>query len=93
MFKDSSRKSESRSDADNEGLAEHLSQKLGVSNKLPLYAVGYSGIPRSTIDRHLTTALEKGDIPIKLFMHLIKNEPLWRNYKEKKLKRTEGDRA
>ena len=81
--------SESRSDSQNEDLASYIAQKLSSTNTLPFLAVGYSRIPRTTIDRHLTTALEKGDTPVKLFMHLISNEALWKDYQLKKSKRDE----
>lgn len=59
-------------------------EKLKTSNKLPLLAVGYSGIPRRVIDLHLETALDKGRSSVKLFMHLISREPLWKEYQRKK---------
>jgi hypothetical protein len=92
-FKSYPLRPETRDDGENEALADDLMEKLGSSNRLPLLAVGYSEIPRSTIDRHLTTALEKGRIPVKLFMHLIKKEPLWRKYQQKKSERERNDEA
>jgi hypothetical protein len=80
---------EVRSDGENEALADDLTGKLHSTNRLPLLAVCYSGIPRATIDRHLATALEKGRSPIKLFMHLIGREPLWQRYQRKKAERQE----
>lgn len=83
-------KPEKRSDNENEALADYLVAKFRSPNRLPFLAVGYSGIPRATIDRHVTTALEKGLKPVKLFMHLIKREPLWRNYKQRKRENEAG---
>jgi len=78
---------EVRSDGQNEDLAYRLMDKLHVSEIKPYLAVGYSGIPATVIDRHLATALEVGETPPALFMHLIKQEPLWRTYKLKKAAR------
>ncbi len=80
-------RTERRSDAENEALAAELLTKLRTGNKLPLLAVGYSGIPRDTINRHATTASEKSSTPVKLFMHLIKQEALWQDYQTNKAKR------
>ena len=86
-------RSEQRAHLENEALAEELRTKLSSVNKLPFLAVAYSGIPRDTINRHVTTALERSRTPIKLFMHLIKQEALWRDYQELKEKRKSHDEA
>ena len=81
---------EQRTDSENEALADYLLNKLGTTNKLPLLAVGYSGIPRDTINRHLTTAIERTKTsPIRLFMHLISQEAQWKNYQKRKAERDE----
>jgi hypothetical protein len=84
-------KPEVREDGENEELAERIAQKLGETNKLPFLAVCYSGISSGTIDRHLTTAMEKGRAPTKLFMHLISREPLWQKYQRKKAEKREHE--
>jgi hypothetical protein len=84
-------KPEMREDGENESLAGYIAQKLGSDNQLPFLAVGYSGIPRSTVDRYIATAQEKGRSQVKLFMYLISKEPLWRKYQSNKAKRQNGE--
>lgn len=77
---------EQRTHSQNEELAAYLSEKLSATDSTrELYlAIAYSGIPRSTLERHLATALETGRVPAKLFSFLVCKEPLWLSYKNKK---------
>ncbi len=77
---------EVRVDAENEDLARYLTDVLKSNNWLPFLAVAYCGLPRTTIDRHVATAIEKGKVPAKLFMWLVRREKLWLEYKAKKEK-------
>lgn len=81
---------EKRSHEQNEDLGRYLASKLGATEIKPYFAVAYTGIPRDCIEKHLATALELGDSPPKLFMHLIKQEPLWSVYRQGKEARREN---
>lgn len=61
-----------------------LATKLGADNLLPLYAAYYSGISLEELVVIADTAVIKGNIPVRLFMHIVKQDPRWIAWQAKK---------
>lgn len=75
---------ENRTHKENEELAARLKDKFSGAELEPYLAVAYSGIPRYALENHAEIALKKGRPPARLFMFLVGQEALWKEWKRKK---------
>jgi transcriptional regulator NrdR family protein len=64
-------------DKELESIIQKIADKLHATDNRPLFAAAYAGITIERLEELAEVAVKKGREPIKLFMHMIKQEPEW----------------